>query len=87
MNRNHVPVSVLLYVKPLSHNHAEISSQFGMGPRICQGQLIALMEMSKVIPRLISRFEFELVAEWETFNHWLIGHKNLKAKIRHRVES
>jgi cytochrome P450 len=58
--------------------------QFGMGPRICQGQLIALMEMAKVIPQLIRRFDFEIGSDWKTFNHWLVGYQGIKGPVRLR---
>ena len=56
-----------------------------MGPRICQGQAIALLEMGKVIPQLLRRFKFDLSGDWVTFNHWLVGHKGLKGKVRMRA--
>ena len=56
-----------------------------MGPRICQGQLIAIMEMSKMIPQLLRRFEFELLGDWQTHNHWLVSYKNLRASIKARA--
>lgn len=56
-----------------------------MGPRICQGQIIALMEMGKVIPQLLRRFDFELSPDWETFNHWLVGHKGLNGRVKLRA--
>ncbi|KAF2145342.1 uncharacterized protein K452DRAFT_283700 [Aplosporella prunicola CBS 121167] len=36
---------------------------FGTGPRICLGKEIALMEMHKVLPEIIRRFDFELLDE------------------------
>ncbi|KIX01188.1 uncharacterized protein Z518_08913 [Rhinocladiella mackenziei CBS 650.93] len=57
---------------------------FGMGPRICQGQIIAMMEMGKIIPQLFRRFDFDLSPDWQTFNHWLVGHKGLNGKVKCR---
>ncbi len=50
MNASHMTVrGCPLYEKPLT-------VQFGMGPRICQGQMIAMMEMNKVIPQVLRKF-------------------------------
>ena len=58
--------------------------QFGMGPRICQGQMIAMIEMGKVIPQLIRRFDFDIGPDWQTFNHGLVAHQGLKGKVKLR---
>jgi cytochrome P450 len=34
---------------------------FGAGPRICLGKNISLLEMCKVVPQIVQRFEFEMV--------------------------
>ena len=44
------------------------------------------MEMAKVIPQLVRRFDFELSHSRQTFNHWLVGYKGLNGKIRLRRE-
>ncbi|PGH07083.1 hypothetical protein AJ79_06361 [Helicocarpus griseus UAMH5409] len=38
---------------------------FGMGPRVCIGKDIALMELYKLLPELIRRFQFDLVKAGE----------------------
>ena len=52
-----------------------------MGPRICQGQMIAMMEMNKVIPQLLRKFDFSIGLDWQTFNHWLVVYQGLKGKV------
>ena len=39
------------------------SFAFGMGPRVCLGKDIATMEMYKLLPETVRRFDFELVNE------------------------
>jgi cytochrome P450 len=59
---------------------------FGVGPRNCQGQMIALMEMSKVLVQLMRRFDFEIKGKWETRNNWFVGYKGLTGRVRVREE-
>jgi cytochrome P450 len=47
---------------------------FGAGPRTCIGKNISLLEMYKVIPQVLGRFDFEVLADgkpgghtWKTF--------------------
>ena len=58
--------------------------QFGLGPRKCTGEQIALMEMNKVIPQLIRRFEFDIPGEWKIVNRWFVTHEGLPAKVKLR---
>ncbi|KAK2735172.1 hypothetical protein FQN55_002262 [Onygenales sp. PD_40] len=42
-----------------------VSFAFGIGPRVCLGKDIAIMEIYKLLPELIRRFEFQLVKSGE----------------------
>ncbi|KAH7042246.1 pisatin demethylase [Macrophomina phaseolina] len=48
------------------------SLPFGHGSRTCIGKHISLLEMNKVIPQLVRKFDFEFVdsEEWETKTCW-----------------
>jgi cytochrome P450 len=66
---------------------------FGLGSRTCIGKNISLLEMTKLIPELLRRFEFELEgeltkedAEWEWIDHWLARPVSLPVKVRLRTE-
>lgn len=44
---------------------------FGAGTRTCLGKHIAVLEMNKLIPELVRRYEFELLDdELSCVNHW-----------------
>ncbi|WPG97873.1 Hypothetical protein R9X50_00065500 [Acrodontium crateriforme] len=61
---------------------------FGLGSRTCIGQHVSMLEMTKMVPEVIRRFEFELVdgveKEWEVANYWFVIPKALPMKISKR---
>ncbi|KIX05577.1 uncharacterized protein Z518_06449 [Rhinocladiella mackenziei CBS 650.93] len=60
---------------------------FGAGSRTCIGKNISLMEMSKVVPELIRRFDFTLAdphAEIQMENVWFVKQKNLNCYVSTR---
>ncbi|KAL2837823.1 cytochrome P450 [Aspergillus pseudodeflectus] len=60
---------------------------FGAGARTCIGKNISLMEISKLIPDLIRRFDFELVdmaAPLKTQNVWFVKQLDIKCRVRFR---
>lgn len=61
--------------------------QFGLGSRTCIGRHISMLEISKLIPRLIRDFEMEICdkGEWETRNYWFVKPKDFKVLVRPRV--
>ncbi|TID21823.1 hypothetical protein E6O75_ATG05218 [Venturia nashicola] len=57
---------------------------FGLGSRTCLGRHISLLEIGKVIPRLVRGFDFELVEgkKWETMNHWFVKPTNFEVRVK-----
>ncbi|RMJ23700.1 Cytochrome P450 [Aspergillus sp. HF37] len=58
---------------------------FGAGARTCIGKNISLMEIGKLIPELITRFDFELTepqAELETQNVWFVKQRNVMCRVK-----
>lgn len=57
---------------------------FGLGSRTCLGKHISLLEIGKVIPRLVRGFEFELVGggKWETCNHWFVKPRDFEVRVK-----
>lgn len=63
------------------------SLAFGGGRRTCIGKNIAMLEMYKLIPALVKRFEFSLAdptAEWRTTNKFFVEQDGLKVLVRER---
>ncbi|KAI1356133.1 cytochrome P450 [Xylaria sp. FL0043] len=61
--------------------------QFGMGARTCIGKNISLLEMYKVVPSLLRRFEIRFKdpsQEWKTVNAWFIKQQNFKTIFERR---
>ena len=66
---------------------------FGLGSRTCIGKYVSLLEMTKLIPELLRRFDFELAdelkgenAEWEWINYWLTRPASLPVKVSLRQD-
>lgn len=62
---------------------------FGMGSRTCIGKNISLLEMSKLVPQLLRRFDFQLDEAVERIglkclNRWFVKQQNFRGKIRVR---
>lgn len=58
---------------------------FGLGSRTCIGRHISIMEMSKLMPRLLRDFDFELdrpADEWECDNFWFVVPKNFSVRVK-----
>lgn len=60
---------------------------FGNGAHTCSGRWISLMEMKKVVPSLMLRFEMELVKEGEFGfkNRWFTQQHGLFVKFSERI--
>ncbi|KAM0493214.1 hypothetical protein ACHAP8_009395 [Fusarium lateritium] len=60
---------------------------FGMGARTCIGRHISMLEISKLIPRLIRDFDFTFpngVQNFETNNRWFVKPRGFKVQIQAR---
>jgi cytochrome P450 len=71
-----------------------------MGSRTCVGKNISLMEMAKIIPQIVRKFDVELAfpkKEWGkyflteimlmglvTTNHWFVKQKNMLVNVSRR---
>ncbi|KAF2125779.1 pisatin demethylase [Dothidotthia symphoricarpi CBS 119687] len=61
--------------------------QFGAGARTCIGKNISLLEIYKLVPSFLRRFEIELErpgAEWKTHNAWFVTQKEFNTRFRPR---
>jgi cytochrome P450 len=64
---------------------------FGMGSRTCIGKNISLLEMSKLVPQLVRKFDFQLDEELEkeglkSCNRWFVKQMNFEGKVFARGE-
>ncbi|KAF2216895.1 hypothetical protein CERZMDRAFT_31895 [Cercospora zeae-maydis SCOH1-5] len=60
---------------------------FGAGPRTCAGRNFAMMEMIKVVPSLIRKFDFRLadpVREWKVQGHWFAHQSEMDMFVTER---
>ncbi|KAH6965043.1 cytochrome P450 [Fusarium venenatum] len=60
---------------------------FGMGARTCIGRHVSHLEISKLIPRILRDFDFEMqdgITSWNTLNHWFVKPKDFKVKLKIR---
>lgn len=56
---------------------------FGAGTRSCAGRHIALLEMSKLIPELVRRYEFELVTQDLAFYSYIfVRQREVRVRLR-----
>ncbi|KAK5001465.1 hypothetical protein LTR28_012614, partial [Elasticomyces elasticus] len=61
--------------------------QFGAGARTCIGKNISLLEIYKLVPTFLRRFEIELEnpdQEWKTHNAWFVRQLDFNTKFRPR---
>ncbi|KAI1100655.1 cytochrome P450 [Jackrogersella minutella] len=66
---------------------------FGYGSRTCIGRHISFLEISKLIPRLVRDFDFELSGDlaargstWATDNYWFVKPTNFMVRVTPRKE-
>jgi len=58
--------------------------QFGMGSRTCIGKNISLLEIYKLVPSLLRRFDIDFMdpsQEWQLINAWFVKQKNFQVKF------
>jgi cytochrome P450 len=64
-----------------------ICDKFGAGARTCLGKNISLLEMSKLVPQVIRKYQLELSdpkAEWVLTDHWFVKQSNLFCRLNRR---
>lgn len=64
-----------------------IMLQFGMGARTCIGKNISLLEIYKLVPTVLRRFEVQLEhpnLEWTVHNAWFVRQLNFRTVFRKR---
>lgn len=60
---------------------------FGAGKRTCLGRNIAMLELTKLVPAVLMRYEMELAdpeREWNVVNSWAIRQKGLEVLLKRR---
>lgn len=58
---------------------------FGLGSRSCVGKHISILEISKLIPRLLREFDFELKQpnqDWQCEDFWFVIPKGLSVRVK-----
>lgn len=63
---------------------------FGGGSRACTGKYVAFLEIYKVIPALLLKFDIDLVdqdADWGTFNRWTVRQNDIQCRLRPRDQA
>ncbi|USW46942.1 Putative cytochrome P450 [Septoria linicola] len=61
---------------------------FGLGSRTCIGRHISFLEMNKVIPMIVSKFDFEIVNQsgtLETENYWFVKPTDFRVVVKERA--
>ena len=60
---------------------------FGGGTRTCLGRNISMLEMSKLVPQVLRRFDFELShpeKEWTLHDYWFVRQTGLICRVKRR---
>jgi cytochrome P450 len=60
---------------------------FGAGKRTCLGRNIAMLEMSKLVPAMVMRYEMRLKEpqkEWTVINAWAVRQEGLDVVLTRR---
>lgn len=76
-----------IWVRGVVPNTTPHLLQFGHGARTCLGKNISMMEMCKLVPKLVRKFDLELAdpnAELKTYNVWFVKQTDLKVRVSER---
>lgn len=61
---------------------------FGMGSRTCIGKNISILEISKLVPQLVRRYDISLATpKWTCRNQWFTKQSNFDVTVRMREVS
>lgn len=56
---------------------------FGAGTRTCIGKNISILEMTKLIPHLVRRYDFELLRdELKYKNRWFVKQEDVMVRLK-----
>lgn len=58
-----------------------------MGSRTCIGRNISMLEMAKLVPQLVRKFDFDLAIPgeaWETRNVWFVKQHGFNCRVKAR---
>lgn len=61
--------------------------QFGAGARTCIGKNISLLEIYKLVPAFLRRFDIEFEDErkdWQLHNAWFVAQRGFEVRFRER---
>lgn len=61
--------------------------QFGAGSRTCIGKNISLLEIYKLVPSFLRRFEIEFAdprKDWKLHNAWFVAQREFEVRFRDR---
>ncbi|KAK0723562.1 putative cytochrome P450 oxidoreductase [Lasiosphaeria miniovina] len=75
--------------KELRQRREAAIMSFGAGRRVCLGRHIAMLELKKIVPALVLRYEFDLIdhKRYVVENHWFFRQYGIDVKARRRVEA
>ncbi|CAH0025357.1 unnamed protein product [Clonostachys rhizophaga] len=62
---------------------------FGAGARTCIGKNISLLELYKLVPAILRKFELELAhaeASWKTHNAWFVRQREFYVRLKERKQ-
>ncbi|KFA67838.1 hypothetical protein S40285_08745 [Stachybotrys chlorohalonatus IBT 40285] len=75
--------------KELKHKRESAIMTFGAGRRVCLGKHIAMLELKKIVPALLLRYEFELLdpKRYKVENSWFFRQHGLDVRVRKRTQA
>lgn len=65
-----------------------LNDQFGKGPRSCLGRHVSLMEISKLIPEFVLRFDVEMADDkydWTVVDDWFVVQSDFQVRLKQRM--
>jgi cytochrome P450 len=75
------------FIRERKTANSNVSPQFGRGSRDCIGKNIALMEIGKLVPQLLRKFDIEWASEkpdWEMTVWWFARQRGMITKLTER---
>lgn len=88
MNQMYMPVSIwATFNFRFEARLIWVCFQFGLGSRTCLGKHISILEMSKLIPRLVRDYDFTpLRKTWTTENCWFVKPTDFEVHVQPRMK-